>query len=55
MTPDQIANFIIMPLGVLMLGWSLRRIRQDIRGLGGLSGIARKLGYAVGKLRRRFD
>ncbi len=55
MTPDQIAEFIIMPLGILMLAWSLRRIRQDLRGLGGLPGMARKLGYAVGRLRRRFD
>lgn len=55
MTPDQIVLFVVTPLGLLALAWSLWRIRQDLRGLGGAPGVARKLGYAVGRLRRRFS
>lgn len=55
MTSDQIVRFVITPLGIAALLWSFKRIRQDFRQTGGLPGIARKLGYAVGKRCRRFS
>lgn len=54
MTNDQLMRFVVTPLGVAALLWSLNRIRQDFRGLGGQPGVARKLGYVVGKLYRRL-
>jgi hypothetical protein len=54
MANDQLARFVITPIGIAALVWSFMRIRRDFRRLGGLAGLATKLGYAAGKLYRRL-
>ncbi len=54
MTGDQLLRLVVTPIGIAALWWSFRRIGRDVRGLGGLPGLGRRLGYALGRLVRRM-
>ena len=54
MANDQLAQLVLTLIGIAALLWSLRRIARDIRGLGGLPGLGRRLGYALGRQYRRL-